>query len=140
MNSNTHFYLYAKGHYQESDIVEDLKIILARRSAIPLECCQPRDVARTLLELSWKHITESGNPEYNFTEFISRLNPVDIFGQERWSGGSEFWKVLLADCLSVLRFTKVVGLDLGEADPEVLPLKAPANKTLEKTQGTGSSF
>lgn len=134
MNWNTHFYLYAKGHYQEIDLIEDLKKIFAKRSMVPLECCQPRDVARALLELSWKHIAESGNPEYHFIEFISRLNPVDIFGKECWSGGAAFWKVLLEDCLSVLRLTKVAGLDLGEADPEVLPLKSPANKGLLRTQ------
>jgi hypothetical protein len=47
--------------------------------------------------------------------------------------GAAFWKVLLEDCLSVLRLTKVAGLDLGEADPEVLPLKAPANKAMQKS-------
>jgi len=125
MNWNTHFYLYAKGHYQKTDLIEDLKKVFAKRSAVPLECCQPRDVAIALLELAWKHIAESGNPEYQFIEFISRLSPVDIFGQERWSGGDGFWKVLLNDCLPVLRNTKVAGLDLGEADPKVLPLRSP---------------
>jgi hypothetical protein len=133
MNWDTHFYLYAKGHYQETDLVEDLKKIFARRSMVPLECCQPRDAARALLELAWKHITESGNPEYHFIEFIDRLNPVDIFGKECWSGRDGFWKVLLENCLSVLRFTKVAGLDLGKADPEILPLKSPANKAFQAT-------
>lgn len=140
MNWNTHFYLYAKGHYQESDVIEDLKKILSNRSAIPLQYVQPRDVARTLLEIAWKHIAESGNPEYHFIEFISRLNPINIFGKECWSGGEGFWKVLLEDCLSVLRMTKVAGLDLGEADPTVLPLKAPANNATHKSEPAASNF
>lgn len=132
MNWNTHFYLYAKGHYMKTDVIEDLKKIFAKRSSIPLECCQVRDVTQVLLGLAWKHITESGNPEHYFVEFISRLNPVDIWGQERWSGSVGFWKILLADCLSVLRLTKAEGLDLGTADPAVLPLEGSCNKLTEK--------
>jgi len=135
MNPNTHFYLYAKWHYQEGNLIDDLKQILSKRSAIDTQYIQTRDLAQILLGLAWKHISTSGNPEYQFIEFVSRLHQADMWGnpmpeEER----KDFYDVLLANCLSVLRNTKVAGLDLGEVDPSILPLKAPANKAMNSEQ------
>lgn len=132
MNPNTHFYLYAKWHYNEGNLIEDLKQILSRRSAVPIQYIQVRDIAQVLLGLAWKHISTGGNPEYQFIEFISRLNQTDLWGNPvPVEKQEDFYAVLLRNCLSVLRNTKVAGLDLGEADPTILPLKATANNALE---------
>ena len=77
MNPNTHFYLYAKWHYQETDLIGDLKQIFAKRSMIPIQYVQVRDLAQVLLGLAWKHISDSGNPEYRFIEFVGRLSQED---------------------------------------------------------------
>ncbi len=36
-NADSHIYLYAKGHYQRGNLIEDLKKIFGERSAIDPE-------------------------------------------------------------------------------------------------------
>lgn len=111
MNPNTHLYLYAKGHYQCGDVMADLRIIIGKRAHMDSRLISNNDIWSVLLPLVHKAIVESGNPENAFCEFVRRTMSDGIVRE-----------VVAYNCLSVLRLQKVAHLDLGEADPNVLPL------------------
>ena len=117
MNPDRHFYLYAKGHYKETDVVEDLKAVVSERSNIDAKYVRVYEIASTLLSLTRKHISEVG-----FERFM-----LDLAPENRWKIGAEeyddYWTALFKNCLSVLRFVVPERMNLGEPDPDVLPLK-----------------
>ncbi len=121
-NADTH-YLYAKGHYQITNLRDDLRRINVERCSISLEYCRIGDVLLVLLEIAADRIRQSGNPENMFREFV-----LHLFPEGRWKIGAredeDFTDVVLKNCLSVLRNTKVEGLQLGQADSSILPLSA----------------
>jgi len=122
MNSYTHFYLYAKGHYMKSDdIIDDLKYILSERSAIPVERCLATDIVDILLSLVYKHITESGNPEMYFKDFIIKLKRP--FLHKNVITYEELRLLIIKNSLSILEMTNVKDLNLGEVDENILPLR-----------------
>ena len=122
MNSYTHFYLYAKGHYMKSDdIIDDLKYILSERSAIPVERCLATDIVDILLSLVYKHITESGNPEMYFKDFILKLKRP--FLCKNVITYEEMKLSIIKSSLIILEMTNVKDLNLGEVDGNILPLE-----------------
>jgi hypothetical protein len=124
MNSHTHYYLYAKGHYEKNDLWDDLKAIQAAWCGIEAEYIDESDISNVLLPLVFKHIKEGGNPEFMFIDFINRLDEHNACG----APDRPFPERLIQDCLSVLRYVTAEGLNLGEADPNILPL----SKELER--------
>ncbi len=120
MNSDTHFYLYAKGHYQRGDIRLDLARITCNRSS--LKKISDRDVLRILLSIVFPHIINSGNPEYFFESMI-----LDMIPDMRWPipGVVDVGSVesVMNSCLKILASVEVADLDLGEPDKDILPIK-----------------
>ena len=123
MNHNTHIYLYAKGHYQKSDVCDDLKIIIGKRSMIPSQFISLSDIGMILLDLVFKHIQESCNSKYYFLEFMSKMNPDNYWKVSTIVDSDDYHHVLFKNCLSFLRQVEVKDLDLGQADSSILPLK-----------------
>jgi len=79
INSETHFYLYAKGHYKKTNILEDLRKIQSERCGIKFEHTSDTDALSTLTDLAFKHIMESGNPKYEFDKFLGIIQPNSYF-------------------------------------------------------------
>ncbi len=111
MDSNRHFYLYAKGWYQETkDAEDDLKVILGRYCGLSPDDLGTMDLANKLLGLVEPHITN----EYNFKQFALRVfltqGNVDAF---------------IRECITVLALVRNadLGFILGDPDPTLLPLK-----------------
>jgi hypothetical protein len=123
MNPNTHIYLYAKGWYKQSNVIDDLKKILGNRSGIEPKYITQKDILAVLLELSFQHIIKSGNPEHSFYTFATYILPEDAWKAGVKPGDSTI-VALVKSCLSILCLTEVNGLDLGKPDETLLPLMA----------------
>jgi len=111
MYHNRHFYLYAKGWYQETkDVEDDLKVILGRYCGMSPNSLSSSDITHKLLNLVERHITS----EYGFKQFALR-----VFHTEGNVG--EF----IRECITVLALARSadLGFILGDPDPTLLPLK-----------------
>jgi hypothetical protein len=115
MNPYTHIYLYAKHHYHRSDIKEDLRQIVAHQVGVPT--VSDRHTLYFVLDLVFKHIQSS----YTFWGFVKQTLP-----EHRWCIGADedddLLTLYLRSCLSVLMMTEVKDLNLGDPDPDILPL------------------
>jgi len=126
LDSNRHFYLYAKGHYKETDTIKDLSIILGEYCFQDLEYIRVSDILDKLLRLAYREFIKNSN-EFKFMEFMK-----DILPQNNWKfmndKAQNLEETMIHKCLSVLRFAivtdkdKNVILNLGEADSSILPL------------------
>lgn len=109
MNTNTHLYLYAKHWYQRSNVVEDIRKIVAHRAGLPRVTIA--DARLVLLEAAWHEIIISGNPEYFFMNFIEHAMRDGIV-----------LEALFNACLYILEVADGIGKDIGNPDPTILPL------------------
>lgn len=131
-NSDSHFYLYAKGHYQRDDSIEDLKILLGEYCGTEPSYLSVDDVLSKMVSLVHKEFSKDYT-EYKFTEFMS-----DILPRNRWKFINDvdevitLEEVIIKKCLSVLRFARVKDLggndllNLDKPDKNILPLKKEA--------------
>ncbi len=123
-NTDSHIYLYAKGHYQRNDVIKDMKKIITERCNIDAEYITIDDILSVVLPIAYKHIK---NNEYKFIDFISNLKPQNL-----WKYGpakeENFDIIIIRNCLSVLSITQVkekdgkILIELDEADSHILPL------------------
>jgi hypothetical protein len=115
--ADRHFYLYAKNHYQNRNMVEDLKTIMAKYSGLKTEDVVTGYVVEKLLELAYYHI----NTQREFTTFVMSILEVPT--------NDTVYGVIKA-CIVELAMTKVVDIpfELGEPDPEILPVSQPYRK------------
>ena len=136
-NHERHFYLYAKYHYQINDVIEDLKKIQADRCNINVELISVYDVAHILLELVGEHIGYEDSDLDKFMTFVLDLSPEQHWVYIPARSVSEitqkkdtdsFYIALIHKCLSILRYTEIKDLNLGIADPRILPLKTNQEK------------
>jgi len=117
MNDLRHFYLYAKNHYVQGDIKEDLVKVY--------QACDYTgdwaDAVTKLYHIAWEQILEyTENKEWVIREYHEHLCEVDFFGKPK----NEDWLTRKARaCLHVLRFTNKNEwpYELGEADTNILP-------------------
>ena len=126
-NADSHIYLYAKGHYQRGNLIEDLKKIFGERSAIDPEYYSVEDILHVLLGIVCPRIESS----YYFREFILDLLPINYWRLDR--GEYDFEHAVIYKCLSVLRMTQVkegskILIELDDPDPDILPLTKHNNK------------
>ncbi len=115
-----HIFLYAKGHYQEKDVIEDMKKILERRCALDAEHITVNDICHVLMPIVYNFI----NNEYQFTNFVFNLSP-DNHWKLTSDKNIDFSKILILNYLSVLRHQKITDIpfELEKPDPTLLPLK-----------------
>lgn len=107
MNEDTHIYLYAKGHYAKTDVVKDLRIILGKRCAISPEYISNSDILLTLSQILYPLIQN----EYHFADIVRELVNCKSFESS------------VRAILSKIALCRTVGLDIGSADPNILPLR-----------------
>jgi len=130
--TGNHIYLYAKNHYERTDLLEDLKVIIGHTYLLDPVFVTKTDVARILLQLTHEYIVQD---ERSFFDFIKRINPSNLDWYHKMQGVEppeyDFELSLIQTCLSTLsllqvRRTKDDGtweeiINIGEADPEILP-------------------
>ena len=73
-NTYSHIYLYAKCWYKRTNALEDLKIILAARTAIEPRFIRKQDVLREVAYCAFESINASGNPSHFFTKLIMEID------------------------------------------------------------------
>lgn len=110
MNDSRHLYLYAKGHYKETDMIDDLKKIVSKIAILYPEHVLEKDIKYWLLKEVYKYI----KTEDDFTNFVNGDTFMPIYKDD-----------IIAKSLSILRFKKITDIDmeLGKTDPKILPLK-----------------
>jgi hypothetical protein len=132
-----HFYLYAKYHYRRSfNRMADLRVMWAKRCALPIDIVEDEFIVEHLLSMVYKHL----DTERKFLELFKYASP-----DQCWKVGYHTTKLLynyteaLAHaCLSILGDTRVLSDDgiilmqLGEADPDVLPLSDERKRKLKE--------
>ncbi len=126
-NTDSHVYLYAKGHYKESDLVEDMKKVFGERNAIEPEHITAADITHMLLKIVSPYL----KTPHHFREFVLDLHPVNYWRLSR--GTYSFDQAVIRKCLSILRMTQVkegdeVLIELDDPDPNILPLTKHTNK------------
>lgn len=126
-NPDSHIYLYAKGHYKESHLIEDLQKIFGRRNALDPEYISTEGIMQMLLATVHPHISNS----YHFIGFVLDLSPSN-----RWKFNHKdeyvFEHAVIRKCLSILRMTQIIDennkvlIELDDPDPDILPLSKNA--------------
>lgn len=115
LDNNRHFYLYAKYHYQETNLFEDLKIILAHYCGIDKKYLKERDIIGKLSELAGTHLNIS-----IFRTFIDNMWCPPYMENTEIS----IMEALCRELLRILRFRTIseIPFELGKPDSNVLPL------------------
>ncbi len=112
MNPDTHFYLYAKGHYVRSNKpIEDIKRIVAHRCGLKSYQVSNKDAINILSEVAFRELLRCGNPQYKFEELIWDLMQDGYI-----------YDLTITALLRIPCDVKVKDLDLGFADKDVLPI------------------
>lgn len=142
LNPKRHFYLYAKGHYERGDMIADLKKIACAY------CGQDYINEDGLIILigseAYKYVNEN-----NFVEIFREAHPGSIRSTIFLNREGSYAVRILGQLLYLLRHTDVKKKDagrewqwiinLGEADPEILPLsKSEENYRIDEQKGVDS--
>lgn len=130
-NSDSHIYLYAKGHYKVTDTIGDMKEIIAERCYFNAEDVSVGNIKSILLSIAFKIILNSGNTEHFLEEFIEGINPDNLWRimTNQKKEEYDFNLAVIEKCLSVIRFVKVLDdngkcvLELDKPNTNILPLK-----------------
>jgi hypothetical protein len=102
---NTHFYLYAKGHYVRSlNVFDDLRVILSDYTGINFDNLSNADILNKLLSICEPFIINKKG-FIGFVEFVSRLDPNSVWSQKN------FHKDLVSVCLNVLSIQSVESIE-----------------------------
>jgi hypothetical protein len=138
-NTLSHIYLYAKGHYERKDIIEDLKIIVAQICGTSPEHISKNDICYWLTRQAFRHMNEQfGDPLTAFRDFIFDLDPANCWKvgyptkKGKWpaiANPYDFELAVIYKCLSIIRMTSILGndgktvlIELDEPDSTLLPL------------------
>lgn len=104
-NPKSHFYLYAKGWYERTNLVDDLIKIMANYTGLKPEQCNINDVKLVLIQEVYKYVL--GN-NYLFAEFINNVEENGV----------------LEACLSVFVYATVDTSNIEKnPDYSILPMR-----------------
>lgn len=109
-NYQSDIFLYAKGWYQKTDTISDLKKIFSKIYSQDIQYVRIDDIERVLLDLAWIYIV-NGNAPYKFVEFMMHL--------KSWHNNNVIEACL--GCISIIE-TKYIEGGLNPPDPNLLPL------------------
>ena len=122
-----HFYLYAKHHYQQTSLLNDLRRITAYQCALNIDDVEDCVIKELLLDLVHPHLVNQND----FASFMACLAPEGVW---RVGGNAKapynHTEAVIRACLSVLGRATVFDpamtpiLVRGEADKNVLPLSS----------------
>lgn len=119
INEYSHFYLYAKTWYKETNLIEDLKKVLSNYTETDVEHLDIGHVSYMVGHIAYQHMTEA-----NFFKLISGLNPNrNSFYQE--NEDYDFSLCFIKECLMILRFIdrEEIKGDLASPNENILPLR-----------------
>jgi hypothetical protein len=114
-----HIWLYAKGHYEYSDIVlEDLQKIISERNMIEPEYVQYEYILKILLDIIMEHSSHHLVTGY----VLEAFGVVRLFKNKEWTKQDTL--ISLLGKISILPLTKKDGsrVELGKADKDIIPL------------------
>ena len=119
-NPDSHLWLYAKHHYVQNKMMDDLKIIVGERCGIDPESVGDGDVCSVLLGLVVPRLKLKSDGAV--AEFLLALRPDEAWKYARkWEGVEPtYHEMLAAKCLSLLSLETVrtkEGVVLIELDP-----------------------
>ena len=125
LNSKRHFYLYAKGWYKKTDILQDLKVICGTYSGLDPNDIKLGDIFVVLSEEVYKYI----NTLNAFMHFVDDLASISAWIYRDIPRDIEYyWIRVLRRYMNILSITRVhddedvLILNLGDPDPKILPL------------------
>lgn len=128
-NDDSHIILYAKHHYQEGNVIDDLKKIYSVRNATNIEHINSRDILNCLLILV-ERLIKTPELEINFSliDFISDIDPDSYWNYNLDKKEYNFVEVCIKKCLSIISLIRVYKDDieifpLDEPNENILPLK-----------------
>lgn len=130
----SHYYLYAKGHYEtltiDGTLWGDLKRIHEEYCGLDDQYINHSDILNILLIEVEKQMKHASYP--TFVDFISGISPENTW--KYWNYEKDFKYdfhfAVVVKCLSILRWVTVLDrdhnpiLNLGEPDPLLLPLNS----------------
>jgi len=123
MNPNTHIYLYAKGHYEHRDVVDDLKKIVGKRCGLDYKYVSIENILNLLLKIVYKHFEETENIQHQFSYFVMNMTTPNL-----WKINADtthtIEEIIMLNCLSRIAMVEVTNLDLGDVDPIITKLLA----------------
>ncbi len=131
----SHFYLYSKGHYVQTSLIEDLKRIMGHRSGLKPDQVSVRDIILVLLrevERTTKDRAHILEPLVTYIREELVVWPNLGLAQPK----RNIDDVILQACLNELSMTVVrdghnIVLELEAPNPDVLPLTRPAAHTTD---------
>ena len=129
-----HLYLFSKGHYQQTNLLSDLQIIVAQRAGIDPRHIRTSDILGLLVEEVADVWLRTPRAPHRIGDFLSSLR-VAILQQLPHGSMEEIDLLFIRQCLNVLAATKIregshLLLDIGHPDPTVLPFasnRTPSN-------------
>lgn len=143
-NCDSHIYLYAKGWYERTDPIEDLKVLYGKRSGIDAEYISISDICFCLITLVSKHAFKT---KHQIHEFISDIAPDNVWrvwkfdtnGKGGWFGEGieyDYWKAVISKCLSILCMVEIKDIENGldEPDYSLLPMSEHVKKRQEEEE------
>ena len=124
-NWNSHIILYAKGWYERTDIVEDLKILIGKRNHIEPQYISKNEIIRNLLHIIEELPNEVKDFRMTLSEFISDIDPKNLKFR-LINEDYDFDIAVITKCLSVLSLIKIYDnkteiYPLDEPDENILP-------------------
>lgn len=145
INPDTHFYLYAKHQYLQTDLIKDLRKLVAEKCLISYFNVKEVDVVNELLSITLDQIILQSKDlreiKRRITEFIEMLQPQN----RRYLRGTSDESLnlgILRKCLSALRHTELKYIpNLGEVEPHLLPLSLKGDiNSVADTKGMSSGL
>lgn len=114
-----HFYLYAKGRYEQGDTMKDLKKIASNYCG--LERIRTEEIPVFLNSEVYPEVAKNEN---TFSDFWRGCAPSTYKGMD----DEGYYVRVIRKMLSILNLTKVregdtILINLGEPDPDILPLR-----------------
>jgi hypothetical protein len=128
-NADSHVILYAKGWYEKTNTIDDLKKIYSVRNGIDAEYITINNILSCLLKLTYEYIT----CERHFIDFIAELNP-DRWNFNKYSFDDDYTygNAVINKCLSVLSLIKGSDIKDGLDKPDENVLSIREDITEEK--------
>lgn len=119
-NPNSHIFLYAKGWYVQSNIIEDMKAILGHRSGIGHQYIGIDDIISVLSEIVYPILCKKENL---FMELLMDITPSTRFCYADNIISLTQDEIIIKKLLSILRFSdKEFFKELDAPDCKILPL------------------
>lgn len=122
-----HIWLYAKNWYEQTNLMDDLKKIIAFENCCDINNVREINIFEIILHETFPYLREKndGNLVQWFIECFKNWESLSI---SKWYKDSITREDIIRNCLSVLSQVKIknnneILIDIGNPNPNVLPLR-----------------